>query len=104
MLGLALLATACGARELRTGDHDDYRAIQREEARLANGRAVATDEDEPCTRRVEAKRVACSAAENVCAIARDLDDLDASARCDRATRLCDETTANVQARCPEESR
>lgn len=86
-LVLAVCALLCGCGP-SIADHDDFRQIQRAEARVDEGVDHATDRSRNCAQRCEGTRLACEESETVCDIADDTDDRDAMSRCERTTRQC----------------
>lgn len=99
LLPLAVLA-ACGGASgaLRKATDDDFRAIQREEATLAEARATA-DQSEGCTEVCAAAARARGATDRLCAIAERVADADARSRCRRARDQDREIAAVADARC-----
>lgn len=88
LVGLVLLA--CGGAE-PSREHvldDGFRRIQGYEARIDAESATLTAPETDCPRRSAAAGAVCDAAERLCALAHDLADADALARCERARDAC----------------
>lgn len=79
--------------------HDDFRAIQRHEATIADARPRAAETDRPCEEACAAIHEACEAADAICRIADDTSDLDALARCESGRDACRDIGTDARARC-----
>ena len=69
-------------------NHAHFDSIQRQETRIEAAANVVFDEDRSCPERTAASDEACGAAERICTIAAEVEDHDASARCDEASHRC----------------
>src|SRR5262245_57449017 len=88
LLAVALFACGGSGATTRPATHEDFRAIQREEATIDVALEGLRRPDTPCeTARIE-RTHACSGAEAICRIARETEDLDARARCRSAEDAC----------------
>ncbi len=101
LLGASALLAGCGAapRAPTPATHDDFRAIQRSEARIESNRLVATDPAVDCATACAAIGAVCEAARAIRAVADDTADLDAVARARRAEDVCLRVRAGGGARC-----
>ncbi|MGD8860174.1 MAG: hypothetical protein PVI30_09175 [Myxococcales bacterium] len=100
---LVLTASGCAGtqkpRERRL--NDAFARIQQHEARISHERAVVvrTDPELPAGARCDAAGRLCDEADALCAIAREVEDADALARCDQASATCEATRLQAAGDC-----
>lgn len=98
MLGV-LWASCASGPATQPATHDDFRAIQRHEARMDARMPVATDSSQGCDPARAAAADVCEAAGAICRIADDTADLDAIDRCEAARDSCRRAEGAVGGRC-----
>jgi hypothetical protein len=95
---LLLSLGACGARS-PTGEEDPFRAIQREEHRVAVAQAALDREGDCQAARTLTEDDVCAASVRLCDLAVSLEDPDAEARCGRSSDACTGARERYQERC-----
>lgn len=93
------VAAGCGGAPPPASD-EDIRSIQRHEAALLRGLALAEDARAACANRLAGAESACAARDRICGLSDAVDDGDVRARCGAAGRACSQAEAAAWA-CPE---
>lgn len=96
LVSLCVFANSCGAS---VAEHDDFRKIQRAEAKADTGLEHATDNTRSCDERCDGEDATCRSSDVVCEVADDTDDRDALARCDRTKRQCESAKLRARSAC-----
>lgn len=79
---------------------DLFAAIQVHEAAVDTARDAAIRSDRTCPARCKAVLAGLEHGEQLCALAANAADADASARCERARRIASASRAEIAAACP----
>jgi len=99
---LAVLVTCggCGGNEPRPRSTDEaFREIQTYEAQAADAHAIVSDTSRSCGETCRAPTQLCQASVRACAVAHEIYDADALARCRRLEEMCAASRAEAGQRC-----